>query len=494
MSLPLLPYRLRRLLSPLILSLATGVSLYYGGQAYQVIGLDALSNVQWIITRILSFFEIIFLITFIHRIVQYVVLDGVVASALGTPAPRLLGQLSGIILMLAGFAAVVGIVFKQDLTVLWAASGMIGFVFGFALRDMILDIFTGLAINLDRPVKIGDNIRLHKAGDKEIEGKILEISWRTTRIIDLFNNVVILPNSRLASSTITNYSAPYEFLRVQIIVTLDPDVAPARAIRILEAAAVEGATGFTDATAPPPVIWLREITLHGVEYIVNIFPSLDMRPWSQSAVIAQILAHLGSAGIRPSRVKQEAYQQQGVFPSHQINHYPSAAHLTLLLRNAPLFGTLPHNELQRLGAEAVLREFSPGAVLAQTGETTTAMMLVIEGLTVEDHGRAESAIGKNLFEGPGALIGLESLVLGVAQKFTVRSHTATLVAEWKLSALHHVLVERPSFATDLSLYLARQVLEAEAVEGEKRKVRLSEQELSADVLRALRKNFSDLKL
>ena len=144
--------KLSKLLLPALAFAAIAAVLNLGGGAYQTIGLQALDTTRNILGRALGIAEILFLAMFMQRVVQYLLLDGLLASALGTPVPRLLSQLSALIIYLLAIAAVAGIVFQQDLTVLWAASGVLGFVFGIALRDMILDIFTGLAINLDRPV------------------------------------------------------------------------------------------------------------------------------------------------------------------------------------------------------------------------------------------------------------------------------------------------------------------------------------------------------
>ena len=53
-------------------------------------------------------------------------------------------------------------------------------VIGLALRNVILDIFTGLAINLDRSYQIDDWIEVHHRDFKEpVGGRVVDINWRT---------------------------------------------------------------------------------------------------------------------------------------------------------------------------------------------------------------------------------------------------------------------------------------------------------------------------
>ncbi len=71
--------------------------------------------------------------------------------------------------------------------------GVVGIVVGFALRNTINDVFTGVALNVDRGFKIGDWVTVH-ARERDIVGEVSEIDWRTTRISCEDNTVVILPS------------------------------------------------------------------------------------------------------------------------------------------------------------------------------------------------------------------------------------------------------------------------------------------------------------
>lgn len=76
---------------------------------------------------------------------------------------------------------------------------------GLALQDTLSNFFSGLHIILDKPVNVGDFIELQ---DNNVMGYIEDIGWRSTSIRTLPNTLVVVPNSRLAGSIITNNSLP----------------------------------------------------------------------------------------------------------------------------------------------------------------------------------------------------------------------------------------------------------------------------------------------
>ena len=213
---------------------------------------EAFRTTRLVLGFLLGMATILSLAVLVNRFLRYVVLEGVAAPALGNAVPQLLVQLTAAVVYSVAFAAIAGVVFKQDLSVLLAASGVFGLVFGMAIRELILDTFTGLAVNLDRPIRIGDDIQLHRAGDATIEGRVLEISWRTARILDRNGNVVVVANSRLAGYTITNFSMPQPHARTVLTLTLDHAVPPERGLRILTAAALDGQQGHVCPTRHRP--------------------------------------------------------------------------------------------------------------------------------------------------------------------------------------------------------------------------------------------------
>lgn len=95
---------------------------------------------------------------------------------------------------------------------LLATLGVAGLAVALALQDTLANVFAGFYIMADRSVKAGDYIKLD-SGD---EGFVEDIGWRNTRIRLWANNTVIVPNSKLIQSILTNYDLPQQQLSVYI--------------------------------------------------------------------------------------------------------------------------------------------------------------------------------------------------------------------------------------------------------------------------------------
>ncbi len=85
-----------------------------------------------------------------------------------------------------------------------AAMGIGGLAVALALQPTLSNFFSGVHMVLDRPLKIGDYVELD-SGDK---GTVMDIGWRSTKIQTYTNNIVVLPNSKIADSKIINYNTP----------------------------------------------------------------------------------------------------------------------------------------------------------------------------------------------------------------------------------------------------------------------------------------------
>ncbi|WP_299238499.1 mechanosensitive ion channel family protein [Sulfurihydrogenibium sp.] len=97
--------------------------------------------------------------------------------------------------------------------------GIGGLAIGLALKDTLSNIFSGLYILLEKNIKVGDFIELEN-GKK---GYVTNINWRTTTIKTLSNDVVILPNEKLAQSIVVNFAKPVELTRVAIEIPISYD-------------------------------------------------------------------------------------------------------------------------------------------------------------------------------------------------------------------------------------------------------------------------------
>lgn len=106
---------------------------------------------------------------------------------------------------------------------LLTALGVGGLAVALALQDTLANLFAGIHIILERSVRIGDFVKLESGQ----EGYVEDITWRTTRVRMLSNSMVIIPNSQLSKSVVTNYYLPEKRLSLLIPISVSYTCNPA---------------------------------------------------------------------------------------------------------------------------------------------------------------------------------------------------------------------------------------------------------------------------
>ena len=95
--------------------------------------------------------------------------------------------------------------YNISISPLIAGLGIGGLAIALALQPTLSNFFAGTQIVSDNVVRVGDYIEMEGG---TIRGYVTDVGWRSTRIRTPYNNIVIIPNSRLAESIITNYYGP----------------------------------------------------------------------------------------------------------------------------------------------------------------------------------------------------------------------------------------------------------------------------------------------
>ena len=95
--------------------------------------------------------------------------------------------------------------FGVSITPLLTALGVGGLAVALALQDTLANLFSGINILLSKQIKVGDFIRL-STGE---EGTVADMNWRSTTIRQPSDNIILVPNQKIATSIITNYAMPF---------------------------------------------------------------------------------------------------------------------------------------------------------------------------------------------------------------------------------------------------------------------------------------------
>jgi len=112
--------------------------------------------------------------------------------------------------------------FRVDITPMLTALGVGGLAVALALQDTLSNLFSGFYVSVARQVRLGDYIKLN-TGEA---GYVTDIGWRSVTLRELSNNLIFIPNAKLAQANVTNYYLPERRVGVglQVSVAFDSDL------------------------------------------------------------------------------------------------------------------------------------------------------------------------------------------------------------------------------------------------------------------------------
>jgi CRP-like cAMP-binding protein len=327
---------------------------------------------------------------------------GIVALENRPHESRIVSDLLAAAIYIATGLASTNFAFAVPIGGMLATSGVIAIVLGLALQSTLADVFSGIAVGLERAYKPGDLLWV----EGDIEGMVVQVSWRSTQIRTRQNNIAIVPNSVIAKSRLVNRSSPTLTRVDTMVIKLDAHADPTRCLAVLGAAV---RTCLLPLAKPAPCV--AYTGLHGdgssFEIAFSVGSSDDLVA-ARTELLSQMHRHLRHAGI-------------SLAVAGTANPPPvPATTITDLLERSDMFGTLPPEERGLLAQHFVATAVDIGDKLIGQGEMPKALFLIVSG-TVEvtrEEGGTRHILARL---GPGESLGLVGL-------FTGQPHPATGLA------------------------------------------------------------------
>ena len=228
----------------------------FTGPLALVSGFSEVTLTQWVVAALCLAVTLM-----LARIVKREIIHGWLERRSAKEVPPLIGSLVSGLVIFIGICLILAFVFQRDVTALVATGGASLMILGIALRDVMLALFTGILLNVEKPFRVGDSVRIND----RLSGKVERITWRTTVLQTGANETVYVPNLQLSTATILNQAQPDMRSRRTIELTIDYDTSVDSAERILYAATL-AAAGVTHVS--PPTVFARKLTPDGVLYEV----------------------------------------------------------------------------------------------------------------------------------------------------------------------------------------------------------------------------------
>ena len=294
---------------------------------------------------------------------------------------------------------------------LLATSGVLAIVLGLALQNTLADVFAGIAFGIEAPFNVGDRISL---GDKT-EGTVVQMNWRSIRILTDGDDEAIIPNSVVAKSDIVNRSFPTRVRSAFIELSCPATSNPERVIETLQQA-----TLLCPPILPAPLSSAVLTCLGSTEnrYRV-IFSVSDTQHLSttKDLLLRQARRQLYYSGLYFPHAAEDIQRSDAstAQPFHAV---------VPLLQDIVLFEALKPEQLVELAAHVNPRSLEPGEVLFAQGGKEATLFIVISGILQISQDTESSGQHTLGFIGAGDYVGEVSLLTGApyAATATARTH------------------------------------------------------------------------
>lgn len=169
----------------------------------------------------------------------------VVAPKTATPLDdKLLPQVRRIVLIILYAVGLLIILDTLGVSIspLLGGLGITGLAVALALQPTLGNFFAGTYVTADGAINIGDFIELNGGP----AGNVIEVGWRSTKIRTIYNNLVVIPNSVLADTIVTNYQSPNDAMSVIVGcgVSYDSDLSQVESIALETASSVVSSSSY----------------------------------------------------------------------------------------------------------------------------------------------------------------------------------------------------------------------------------------------------------
>ncbi len=183
--------------------------------------------------------------------------------------------------------------YGYDITAVITGLGIGGIAVALAAKDTLGNIFGGVSIFVDRPFTIGDRVKI----DDKIYGDVVDVGMRSSKIKNLDNNIVIIPNSVLSNSIVENYVRPDKKVKQTFNMGLTYDTKPEKveeAVGIIK----DSIKGVEGVTKDEPLIWFTEFGDSALN-LLCIYWIKSLKYWgtTKHEINLKILKGLNKAGI-----------------------------------------------------------------------------------------------------------------------------------------------------------------------------------------------------
>ncbi len=286
--------------------------------------------------------------------------------------PRLVIDIINFIVLAIVAVAVLNGIFGVRLTAFLVTSTVLSAVIGLSLQDILGNLFAGLALQMERPYKLGEWI-----GVGEEEGIVVQMNWRTLSIRTRSGDHVTIPNATVSKDIVTNYSRPDRNHLCRINLGMSYDHQPGK-IKKIVTSILERIDGILDT--PSPRVFLKKFDDYSVVYDVRFWINEYHRKLEiENTVRTRIWYNLKRNDLSiPFPVRDVTIRDVSTEQENKVKENIKQD-IIRELKNVRLFKPLSYEQIEELALNSSKLMFSKGELLVKQGDSGDSLFIIADG-------------------------------------------------------------------------------------------------------------------
>jgi small-conductance mechanosensitive channel len=345
---------------------------------------------------------------------------------------RLFFDLTSAVIYVTAVVIVLNSLLAVPVTGLLVTSGVLAILLGLVLQNTLADVFAGIAVGVERPFTVGDRIQI---GDR-IEGQVVQVNWRSTRVQTDGDDVAIVPNSIVAKAEIVNRSFPSQRRAASVELSCTQSAVPERVIEALLDATLL-CPDILRAPAPHAVLTRLGRKRNGYKIVFFVESTKQLTP-TKDQLLRGARRQLHYAGFLDMKPERETSGTRKAADARAVR----------LLTDLVLFESLCEQQIGALADRLELQRLEPGDVLFEQGAVDASLYIVATG--VLEFRRGEEGLSETIGSvGAGEYFGEIGLLTGAAHGVTAIARTYCQIYRLPKDALAPLLEQNNDLAATL---------------------------------------------
>jgi small-conductance mechanosensitive channel len=413
---------------------------------------NTVRQVNYLILGFCIFFAII-------KTLEIFFVEKVLIAERNIDIPVFLRDLVRLFLLVAGIVILLKIIFGIEPSAFIVTSTVLSAVIGLAMQDILSNIVSGIALQFERPFKVGDWVTIN-----EREGKVVEMSWRTTKLRTRDNDYIITPNTAVAKQEIYNFYNPTRLHAIRLDIGTSyqnaPNLVKKSIFEVLDSVDLV-------LKRPNPQIFLKQYDDFSINYQIRFWiDDYSDVPIIQDQVMTKLWYQFKRDGIQiPFPIRDvNIHSEEKRAQKEQESYQQLLNDIVASIKDIDILEPFSQEELFELAKKARHQIYGRGEYLVKQGEEGCTFFIIKSGL-VEVFIQADNTEKSIGTFGEDYYFGEMALLTGECRKATVIAREDTEAIIIDKENFGTLLKNNPEVAETLSEILQKRTQEIQKIKS-----------------------------